>query len=144
MCSLNNAWCSVYVDLPLKMSFKGDAWRIPILWVCRRCQHFTTNTFRQMGGQDGFYWLAAKTSAKAAFACLTLIKMEKKRVENVINDPWAVSIACTLQLVQWYSPVRGRGGLAAVEAPLWAPQSHHKIPPQFLSSLTAKYVEQMC
>lgn len=42
-----------------------------------------------MGGQDGFYKLPARASAKAAFACLTVIKMEKKRVENVISDPSA-------------------------------------------------------
>lgn len=43
-----------------------------------------------MGGQDGFYKLPARTFAKAVFACLTVTKMEKKRVENVISNPSAL------------------------------------------------------
>lgn len=114
----------MYVDLPLKVSFRGAAWRIPILQVCQHHWHFTTNTVRQMGGQDDFYKLPARTSAKAAFACLTLIKMEQERVGNVISDPSTflnTSNAFRIPAGAVVQPHTGTEGLIAAEAPSLSP-----------------------
>lgn len=89
-----------------------------------------------MGRQDGFYKLPARTSAKAAFVYLTVIKMEKKRAENVVSDPSVVlsSFNCG------YDPAQGWRGLVAAEAPPLSPAE----PPRNPTSIPIPINSKIC
>lgn len=77
-----------------------------------------------MGGQDDFHKLPARTCATAAFACLTLIKMEQQRVGNVIRDPSTFPSTFNVFHIPagaMVQPHTGTEGLVAAEALLLSP-----------------------